>query len=46
MFVHEESSTKSGGVFSTKEREIELAEFMQGGGDRQNSLIEFFKKLG
>ena len=46
MFVHEEASTNSGGVFSTSEREIELADFMQGGGDRQGSLVALFKTLG
>lgn len=46
MFVYEESSTQQGGVFATKEREIELSEFMKGGGDRQGSLVALFKTLG
>ncbi|MES0069484.1 hypothetical protein NKJ73_27335 [Mesorhizobium sp. M0074] len=44
FFVHEEFSVKSGGVFVDGEREVEMSEFMKGGGDRQNSLIEFVKK--
>lgn len=46
MFVLHESSTKSGGKFASSEREIELPEFMKGGGDRQGSLVALFKTLG